>query len=128
MNFTVAFIDVKGHELIEQLTGTGMASDTAHGFLNNSIDSVMQGLQKLDLTTLMRADSATQTSSVLGQIRIASLANKSGISNDLACRSLRTIIPCVFDFLRASEPDNVTSADPCGITANLPALTRTRLH
>jgi hypothetical protein len=127
MNFTAAFIGVKGYELIEQLTGKGMPSDTAYGFLNSSLDSVVRGLQKLDMTTLMRADSDTQTSSLLGQIRVASLADRSGISNDLACRSLRTIIHSVFDFLRASEPRVATpSRRRAGITATLPALTRRR--
>lgn len=127
MNFTAAFIGVKGYKLIEHLTGTGIPSDSVYGFLNNSLDSVVRGLQRLDMATLMHADSATQTSSVLGQIRVAPLADQSGISDDLACRSLQAIIPCVFDFLRASEPQTtIRSSRRTGITASLPTLTRAR--
>ena len=129
MDFTASFIGVKGYDLIKQLTGKGMASDTAYGFLNNSLDSVVRGLQKLDLGALMSADSATQMSSLLGHIVVPSLANQSGISDELACRSLKTIIPYVFDFLRASEPLVMMPARQHGqITAELPTLIRTKRH
>lgn len=100
MNLIYNLMGNKGSELIEKLTGAGLGTEQAQGFLPDALQSVMGGLQQVDIQALMGADSETQTSSLMDKIDVNALAGHLGGDSGLASSGLQAIIPQVLGFLK----------------------------
>ena len=111
MNLIYNLMGNKGSELIGNLTDAGLSAEQAQGFLPDALQSVMGGLQQVDITTLMGTDSDTQLSSLMDKIDITALAGHLGGDSELASSGLQAIIPQVLGFLK----DNPAAASLLGM-------------
>jgi len=100
MNLIYNLMENQGPKLIEQLTGAGLNAEQAKSFLPDALQSVMGGLEQMDVQALLGANSDVQTSSLMDKIDIPSLAGSLGGDNGLTGRGLQAIIPQVLGFLK----------------------------
>jgi len=110
MNLIYNLMGDKSHKLIEQLAGAGFGAEQAQEFLPAALKSVMDALQQVDVQTLLKQDSATQTSELLDKIDMSALADRAQSDNALASTGLRAIIPQIIAFLT----DNPAAANLLG--------------
>lgn len=102
MNLIYNLMGNNGPELVKHLTGAGFGTEQAKDCLPDLLQSVMGGLQHVDIETLLSADSDAQTSSLLERIDITALASRLGGDSGLATRGLQAIIPRVLGFLKGN--------------------------
>jgi len=114
MNLIYNLMDKQGSRLIEQLTGAGLNTGQADGFLPDALKSVMGGLEQVDVQALLETDTSTQTHSLMDKIDIPSLADNLGGDSGLASNGLQAIIPLVLEFLK----DNPAAAGLMSMLSN----------
>jgi hypothetical protein len=114
MNLIYNLMDKQGSRLIEQLTGAGLNTEQADGFLPDALKSVMGGLEQVDVQALLETDTSTQTNSLMDKIDIPSLADNLGGDSGLASNGLQAIIPLVLGFLK----DNPAAAGLISMLSN----------
>ena len=94
MDILKNIIGDKGTEILAALTEQGFNGDNAQSFISECGDSIMSALSS-DNIELGEGDIQTQANSLIDNIDIASLAQKVGISSEMAQSGLGTIIPMV---------------------------------
>ncbi len=84
----------KGAEILSALTQQGFSADKAKSFISESGGSIMTALNtgNVDLT---EADVQQKSDSIIGNIDIASLASKVGISSEMTQKGLATVVPLI---------------------------------
>lgn len=89
----------KGSEILGALTKQGFNSDNAQNFIKESGSSIMSALES-GKVNLGEGDIQQKADSIIGNIDIASLASKVGISSDMAQTGLGTIVPIIMNALQ----------------------------
>ena len=103
MDFIKELISSQGSGLVSELSSAGFSMEQAQDFIPEAGNSVLDALKGMDASSLLDADSATQTESLLGNIDVAGLAEKFGLDSSLAQGGLEKLIPVVMGFLKENE-------------------------
>lgn len=94
MDILKDIIGDKGAEILAALTEQGFSGDNAQSFIGECGDSIMSALNSGNVE-LGEGDIQAQSNSLIGNIDIASLAQKVGISSEMAQSGLGTIVPII---------------------------------
>ena len=94
MDILKDIIGDKGAEMIGALTSQGFNTDNAQNFISQSGNSIMSALNSGNVD-LDQGDIQQKTQSIIGNIDIASLASKVGITSDMAQKGLGTVVPII---------------------------------
>lgn len=103
MDILKELISSKGAGLMTELAGKGFSAEQAEKFIPEAGSRIMDALPGLDLGSLLKSDTSTQISSVIGNIDIAALAGKLGLDAGLAQGGLEKLIPIAMSFLKDNE-------------------------
>jgi len=89
-------IGEKGAEILGALTQQGFSADNAQSFIKESGGSIMSALESGNVD-LGQGDIEQKANSLIGNIEIASLASKVGISSEMAQTGLTTVAPIIMN-------------------------------
>ncbi len=103
MDFIEEFIGSQGTGLIDQLTGSGFGIEQAEKFLPEAGESIIGAMKGMDVQSLLDSSISEQTSSLLGNIDVTSLASRVGVDTSLAHGGLEKLIPVAMNFLKNNE-------------------------
>ncbi len=84
----------KGAEILGALTQQGFSADKAQSFISESGSSIMYALNSGNVD-LSQDNIEQKSDSIIGNIDIASLASKVGISSEMAQKGLGTVVPLI---------------------------------